>query len=642
MSTAIESTTLALPEQRAGLKSLIPPTLLKIAGDIITKFQESVDNFPIFKRRNNFGDYLDAGPENLLLQHLGMQEIGFDRFKIPQQMNPITNLPIAPEVLSHINEGSSQLVVLYGKLHDNHHPVGYFVLNGRGSHLAEEPKSIKDIQVHLTGVIDTGGDAESNIDPSNDPEINLLASLSKQVIGRHLGTVIDLDYAEMPAIKIFYGKEHEINLVEETTIIPEIAVHTFAPETTEVLDKRSNFIPEKLLQPAQIDTDSMDAIQYQENLIELESQIRIPSLFDISHPDQIIRYTRNGYSIVGYQVSTDSLEDPLQSTFTTEESLAIRTYLAAQYSAKDRNYRFYDPEIALKNRFLAENEPFFRSGDIVVLVLSKEGQILSHLGIEGPVEEDDTTLLKSPDRTNYHYVEKVFRDALDQPLLYDLLPDNTQANAVRELRRFSIRHNIASSYGPLQKDDHRTHTEIRAAEEMEKFILALETVRGLTMSIPHLLKLQEKFGTLYLTMDTEPHIRKLAINGLLGVIPRVSADNLKFETATNTGETPFISLSRVEAPYNELLRPRYIDRNVQLHSFTLDDVIRGLNTEVGDNGLTKSEAIDQLLDSYAKQKSFREKKVVAKQIKLVLGEKLPLVSELIPSEQTPTYIADLV
>lgn len=410
--------------------------------------------------------------------------------------------------------------------------------------------------------------------------------------------------------------------------------------------ERKNLIPEFFTNPNWEELSSLSPAEYRDYVVEKESEIRLPSLLS---PERVkgletpelpngIDYKRNGYHIVGYRVPVDH---DSSSAFTTEESIGIRAYLAAQYLHPELS--FFDSQVAQNSRFLMETDDFFRPGDIVLLVMQEDGQIVSHLGIEGPIEEGNISLGDIENRTSLHYVEEVYQETDGTPMIHSLVSRNKDANSLREIRRFSIRHNLElPEYIQQQVDVLRIQGESRGAKVLEKkmliaerVVISLETVAGLTQAIPYLDKVEESMGEeLVFIMDTNENIVRLAIKGLLGIIPKSGKVLPLIDT---TGEPsfiydPFISLDGLSQPYNRMLRPRYDPegkgKDVALRLFTLGDVKRSLGRKIErGNTMTRQEEVNLLLAEYARTRQADLRLEVYDRIKESF--RMPIASELV-------------
>jgi len=393
------------------------------------------------------------------------------------------------------------------------------------------------------------------------------------------------------------------------------------------------------------------AEDFRDFLLAKEKEIRVPSLAFPGRENQFLHYSRNGYNIVGYQIP----ENGSMEVFDDSESIAIRAYLAAQYLHP--NLEFFDPAAAQEAQFVMESEDFFNSGDFVLLILDESGQIVSHIGIEGPIEPtDDISLKDLHSRTKLHYVEQIYQKADGRPILHDLVEDQVMANDTKELRRFAVRHELELSADHISDPNKRKHLE-----KIERRIIALETIIGLTETIPLLKEYEQQVGrSIHFVMDTDDNIVMLAINGLLGIIPKrgpyvpfLSEEPLpaepedyidEYDIAYLDLEPKYISLAELPEPYDTMLTPRYTPRDgesirkVNLNVFTLNDVIKGL-ARTTSNGYTREQEMRRLLDKYAKSKEYSGKLLLYHEIMQLLSSGFPIVSELIPPLHRPGAIA---
>lgn len=407
-------------------------------------------------------------------------------------------------------------------------------------------------------------------------------------------------------------------------------------------DVAVNYIPPLFRNPDWGSLATMTPQEFRTLVVESESQIRLPTLLtadrarglETANSPEGVYYQRNGYYITGYKVPEEGIS---QDIFSEEESIGIRAFLAAQYLHED--LQFFDIEVAQEARFLMESITFFHPGDIVLLVVNEEGQIVSHLGIEGPIEKEKVSLGDFLRREKLHYLERVYQDPDGLPTIHTLINPKKNANSLREIRRFSIRHDLLLP-SPIERQLDIMGTNIgedlvesykTKLKKAERIVIALETVMGLTQAVPLLEGVEEELQEdLVFIMDTNENIVRLFIKGLLGIIPKSGkpCSLLEDSSIVRYIDQPHINLESLEFPYNNLLKPRYDPskkgHDVALRLFTLSDVKTALSKSM--NGKSRKERINDLLAEYAESQSVEDKLYIYRKICKSFG--VPLPSEL--------------
>lgn len=334
---------------------------------------------------------------------------------------------------------------------------------------------------------------------------------------------------------------------------------------------------------------------YLNNILELERGIRAPSF--AFKPDAIVNIDRNGYRI---RVFTGK-------QLTEEERRILGAYRFAQYAdpridhdktkGNQPDIPFFDTDTIYEQGLYTESPDCFTGlpQEYHVIITEPDGRIVGYVGLEAPLSLADSNIrFNDPRPESLQYgLELVFgNDTLSNLTNGEL--GNEPINSVVDIIRLSPRANT-------EPEDHLRNSD--------KLIIAFELSSALTKLIDRLID----EGRKYAICDTEMEKLAQVFAVLLGIMP-ICTDP----------ESVKPDPSRLQQPYDKLLRTRYIDseerkRGVSVVAFELEILNSPELRE-------RREEVEILLEQYAKAHTREERKEVLSMILAYSGSTEHMIS----------------